>query len=83
MATNRLSIRIKPKLRQKLRGLSSAIGRRESQIVREALEQYLDSNGRRETCLDIADRSGLVGMVEDAPPDLSANPRHLRGFGRR
>jgi len=82
MATNRLSIRIRPKLRQELRGLSSATGRRDSQIVREALEEYLNSNGKRETCFDIARRSGLIGVVEDAPRDLSTNPRHLRGFGR-
>lgn len=82
MATNRLSIRVRPKLRRELRGLSSATGRRESQIVREALEEYLNSNGKRETCFDVAHRFGLVGVVKDAPPDLSTNPRHLRGFGR-
>jgi len=82
MATNRLSIRVRPKLRRELRGFSSATGRRESEIVREALEEYLDANGRSETCFDIARRSGLVGAVEDAPTDLSTNPKHLRGFGR-
>ena len=24
----------------------------------------------------------LVGSVEDAPPDLSTNPKYLEGFGR-
>lgn len=82
MASSRLSIRIRPKLRQELRGFSSATGRRESQIVREALEKYLDSNGKHETCLDIAHKAGLVGAIDEAPRDLSTNPRHLRGFGR-
>ena len=82
MATNRLSIRVRPKLRRELRGLSSATGRRESDIVREALEEYLNCNGKRKTCLDIAHKAGLVGVVVDAPPDLSTNPKHLRGFGR-
>ncbi len=82
MATSRLSIRVRPKLRQELKGLSSATGKREADIVREALEAYLDSNGGRESCLDVARRAGLIGTVDDAPPDLSTNPKHFGGFAR-
>jgi Arc/MetJ-type ribon-helix-helix transcriptional regulator len=52
-----------------------------SAIVRQALESHLDQEGDRSTgsCLELA--ADLAGSLS-GPPDLAANPRRLRGYGR-
>jgi predicted DNA-binding antitoxin AbrB/MazE fold protein len=35
-----------------------------------------------ENCYDAAVRSGVIGCVDDAPHDLSTNPKYMEGFGR-
>lgn len=82
MATNRISIRIKPRLRRRLEEEASINGKRESDVVREALEEYLAARGSHETCYDIALKTGVIGAVGDAPPDLSTNRKYFKGFGR-
>jgi Ribbon-helix-helix protein, copG family len=67
------------------RKLSAVVRRRQiakSEVVREALEQYLDDSRevRSGSFLDLA--SDLVGCVKGAPADLSVNPKHLDGYGR-
>jgi len=50
-----------------------------SEIVRAALEAYFTKSGEgRPNCLDLA--GDLVGSLE-GPRDLSANPKHLKGYG--
>lgn len=34
-----------------------------------------------ETCFDLARRLGVLGVVDDAPEDLSTSPRYFDGFG--
>ncbi len=34
-----------------------------------------------ENCYDTAIKAGIVGMVADAPSDLSTNPKYFEGFG--
>lgn len=52
-----------------------------SELVRAAIEAYLNKDGSRRSgsCLDLA--GDLIGSVE-GPSDLSVNPKHLKGFGR-
>ena len=38
-------------------------------------------NGEESSCYDLAARLGLIGMVKNAPPDLSTNRQHMEGFG--
>ncbi len=83
MATDRMSIHINPKLRRKLREEASANGKRESDIVREALEDYFKARSTRETCYEVALRTGIIGIVKDAPPDVSTNRKYFKGFGRQ
>jgi hypothetical protein len=54
-----------------------ALGRPQSELIREALLQ--SSQGQRGTsCHDLfADVCGVV----DGPKDLSTNPKHFAGFG--
>lgn len=81
-AAGRISCRVPSELRLEIRSVASAGGKRESAVVREALEEYVESAGGRVTCLDLARKAGLIGIVKDLPRDLSAHPRHFRGFGR-
>jgi predicted transcriptional regulator len=52
-----------------------------SALVREALEECLQREGKKHagSCLDLA--SDLRGVLA-GPSDLSQNPGHLRGYGR-
>jgi len=70
------------KLQQQLTALVRDTGKTEAEIVREAIEDYCRRHDRQPTCLDLAEKAGLVGCVSEAPPDLSTGARHMEGFGR-
>jgi predicted transcriptional regulator len=82
MATDRISVRISPQLRRGLQEHASQNGKRESDVVREALEAYFVDRGSSGTCFDLALKAGLIGAARNAPRDLSTARRHFRGFGR-
>jgi Arc/MetJ-type ribon-helix-helix transcriptional regulator len=82
MATDRISVRINPELRRGLREQTFLNGKRESDVVREALEAYLVDRGGSVTYYDLASQSGLIGAARNAPRNLSTQRRHFRGFGR-
>ena len=77
--SDRVSVRVGEKIRRRLAAAARTTGRKESAIVRAALEDYLPAGT---TCLDLARRHGLVGRARGLPKDLSTNKRHLQGFGR-
>jgi predicted transcriptional regulator len=81
MATDRISIRVNPQLRRGLHEHASLNGKKDSAIVREALEAYLVDRGSRGTCYDLALKAGLIGAARNAPRDLSTSRKHFRGFG--
>lgn len=83
MATDRISVRIDSGLRRRLEEESSIRGKREAELVREALEKYLRGREDRESCYDLAERMGVLGSLKDAPADLSTNRKHFKGFGRK
>ena len=39
-------------------------------------------NGAPRTMYDALMARGLIGCLEDAPPDLSTNPKYMEGFGQ-
>ncbi len=81
MATNRITIRIPEHLGKQLKKRADLKGQSESEIVREALENYLlKSSG--ESAYDIAKRLGVIGRFKGLPKDLSTNPRYFEGFGK-
>lgn len=82
MATDRISIRVNPQLRQGLHEQASLNGKKDSEVVREALEAYLSGRGGSVTCYDLALKAGLIGAARNAPRDLSTSRKHFRGFGR-
>ena len=59
--------------------LKAATGQTESQIVRRGLQLVAREERGRRSALELAGRS--VGRFEKGPLDLSANRKHLEGFG--
>lgn len=58
-----------------------------AEVLREALLSYRphrrkNGNGKQKSFYDALEEAGLIGIVKDAPPDLSTNPKHMEGFGR-
>lgn len=79
---SRLSIRIPDDLQNELGQVASATGKSESQIVREALEEYCRKHGARPTSYDLAQSAGIIGIAQGLPEDLSTADSHMTGFGR-
>lgn len=83
MASSRITVRIPERLTARLRSQSKAKGTTESDLVREALENYLGRSGNERSAFEMAEEAGIIGIAQNGPKDLSTNRRHLRGFGRR
>lgn len=81
MASGRLSIRIPEELQDHLESLAHLTGKSESEIVREALEEYCGRHGPGASCYDLAEKAGWLGRVSNLPKDLSTNKKHMEGFG--
>lgn len=82
MASDRLTLRLPESLRTELESLGETTGRTESDLAREAIEEYLTRHSQRPTCRDIAEHAGLIGCVESKVKDLSTNSKHMKGFGQ-
>lgn len=82
MSSNRITVRVPPALTARLRTRSRAKGTTESELVREALETYLDKTKEDRSAYDLAQEAGIIGSVRNGPKDLSTNPRHMKGFGK-
>ena len=71
-------------------------GRPWPEVLSEALRSYRpapvhengnsqDENGnssRQRSFYQALKEAGMIGMIKDAPPDLSTNPKYMEGFGR-
>ena len=77
-----LSVKVPELLDRKLAAWVKRRGVAKSDVVREALEQYLGNteSTSQGSVLDLA--GALVGCVKGAPKDLSSNPRHMADFGK-
>ena len=82
MASHRITVRVPQALTARLRSRSRAKGTTESEVVREALESYLERSGKERSAYDLAEEAGIIGAARNAPKDLSTNRRHLKGFGK-
>jgi predicted DNA-binding protein len=81
MKEYRISVRLNSALRRKLEAAALRTGKRESSLVREALERQLSRSDPAETAYDLALKAGLIGALKGGNRDLSTNPRHFDGFG--
>jgi predicted DNA-binding protein len=82
MSTARVTIRIDESLHERLESVAQTAGKTESQVVREALEDYLDRNQSVVTAYDLFKKAGVIGCYKGGPRDLSTNPKYMEGFGR-
>lgn len=78
----RISVRLDSDTQQRLDEEVETTGKKESEVVREALVAYLRKRPRPENCLELARRHRLIGCAKRLPADLSTNRRHFEGFGR-
>lgn len=53
-------------------------GKSESEIARQAIDEYLERNSATETCYDVALKAGWIGSFNSGNGDLSTNPKHIR-----
>jgi predicted DNA-binding protein len=81
MKSRRITVRFPVELHRKLKDAARRTGKRESELVRGAVERQLAADESALTAYDLAKNAGLIGVVR-ASPDLSTNPRHFEGFGR-
>lgn len=82
MATQRLTVRVPEALEAQLRRASRVKGRTPSDLIRLALENYLEKETVKGSAYEAAKSAGLIGCVYRAPKDLSTNRRHFEGFGK-
>lgn len=82
MGSNRITVRVPAALTSRLRSRSRAKGTTESEVIREALQNYLGAESSHRTAYELAKEAGIIGSVRNAPRDLSTSRRHLKGFGK-
>jgi Arc/MetJ-type ribon-helix-helix transcriptional regulator len=78
----RISVRVDDQQKRQIDDLARRRGVRESDVVREALSRYLRDTSPPESCYEIAQRLGVIGIARELPPDLSTSRKHFEGFGR-
>ncbi len=81
MRDDRITVRFPTELRRRLKAAARRSGKRESDLVRRAVEEQLSSGDAAPTAYELSRKSGLIGIVRGASRDLSTNPRHFDGFG--
>lgn len=82
MASQRISVRVPGGIARRLKERSRSTGTRESQVVREALEEYLSKSDGRESAYDQAKKAGLIGCIRGGRKDVSTNKSLFKGFGK-
>ncbi len=81
--TKRVTVRVDEELERKLMKRARAAGVSQSEALRLAIRAWAEAQEESEklTYGEKLRRSGLIGFIKDAPPDLSTDPRHMEGFG--
>lgn len=76
-----ISLKLPENLDVKLDRTAKQRKQSKSEVVREALEQFLHG-GRRSSIVTVAELAGdLLGSAE-GPHDLATNPKYLEGYGK-
>ncbi len=81
MKDQRITIRISPETRRRLRGAALRSGKRESDILRDAVEMRLAAEPGTVSAYEVAVKAGLIGAVKGRRRDLSTNRKYFDGFG--
>ena len=80
MKTYRLSARIDEATHKRLAERALLEVKDESELVREALQRYLDE--KPDSAYTALMRSGGIGVAAGLPSNLSTDKSHFEGFGR-
>jgi predicted DNA-binding protein len=81
MKDHRITVRLSQATRRRLKAAARRRGKRESDLVRDAVESQLAAEDSAVTAYELAKRAGLIGAVKGTIRDLSTNRRHFEGFG--
>jgi Arc/MetJ-type ribon-helix-helix transcriptional regulator len=81
MKDHRITVRFSPETRRQLRAAARRGGKRESDLVRGAVELQLAAEAASLTAYEHAKKAGLIGAVKGTIRDLSTNPKYFDGFG--
>jgi hypothetical protein len=82
MVKTKVAFRIDPDLLQKLEMVAQGKGLNESDVIREAVSEYLMRFQSDKSCHDVASAIGVIGADETLASDLSTAERHKAGFGQ-
>ncbi len=83
MESDQITVRFEPKTSERLSDIAADRRVATSELIREAVRELIaDDDDRSESALEVATRSGIVGMVDGLPSDLSTNLEHFEDFGR-
>lgn len=83
MRTQRISVRIDKELQRRLEWEVETTGKREAEVVREALEEHLKKQVAGENAYTVALRCGIIGSIRGAPADLSKKKQEIFSRIRR
>lgn len=75
-----ISLKIPEKLAGRLDAMAGRHGKAKSEIVRAALEAYIESEGEIGDASFLAMASDLSGVIS-GPEDLSSSPEYMDGYG--
>jgi Arc/MetJ-type ribon-helix-helix transcriptional regulator len=76
-----ISLKLPDALLRQLERAAKEEGHSKSDVIRSALQQYLNGARPRTRGSFLEAAGDLIGCVE-GPGDLSHNPEHMEGFGR-
>ncbi|NMC63961.1 MAG: ribbon-helix-helix protein, CopG family [SAR324 cluster bacterium] len=82
MAKIKIAVRIEEELLDLLEEVANSLKENESEVIRQAIREYLARYRSHESCFDLAARLGLTNGVAGLPKDLSSNNKYLEGFGK-
>jgi len=82
MTNHRISVRISRALQKQIASLARQTGKTESDITRQALEDYCQKQTVQKSAYEGFLQAGLIGDATGLPSDLSTNPKYMEGFGR-
>lgn len=82
MARKKIAVRIEEEFLEILEQIAVGTGRNSSEVIREALKDYIEKMQSKVKCYEIAQRLNLIGKDLKLPSDLSVSRRHFEGFGR-
>ena len=76
-----MTVKLPPATSARLSAEARARRITKSQVVREALEKHLKSNGSKHRPAFGELAGDLIGTAKGKYRDLSSNPKHMEGYG--